>query len=277
MPPRPLPIPTLPQIGDGILSTLRHNGFLTADDIWEDMQRPEPSRRLENVPGIGPARALVLRNWASRNVSDEWHERRRQEQEARRRREEAADAERRRRELEAAAERRRREEAADVARREADAVRRRREADADAARRRREADEEAERARRMARADTIRRQREVAELAWVTWFVAWRRERAGALFRVTVVGAFLIMPLLLFFAKSTWPSGVTGAAVSVLLGLVVLVLLPGLMLIDIFYRFRLIRALKGTHYALLLIALWPLAHAWSMTWIRKIRTRDAST
>jgi hypothetical protein len=129
----------------------------------------------------------------------------------------------------------------------------------------------------MARADTIRRQREVAELAWVTWFVAWRRERAGALFRVTVVGAFLIMPLLLFFAKSTWPSGVTGAAVSVLLGLVVLVLLPGLMLIDIFYRFRLIRALKGTHYALLLIALWPLAHAWSMTWIRKIRTRDAST
>jgi hypothetical protein len=255
MPPRPLPIPTLPQIGDGILSTLRHNRFLTADDIWEDMQRPEPSRRLENVPGIGPARALVLRNWASRNVSDEWHERRRQEQEARRRREEAAD----------------------VARREAAAMRRRVEADADAARRRREADEATERARRIARADTIRRQREVAELAWVTWFVAWRRKRAGALFRVTIVGFFLIIPLLLVFAKSTWPSGVTGAAVSVVLSLVFLVLLPGLMLIDIFYRFRLIRALRGSQYALLLIALWPLAYAWSMIWIRKIRTRDAST
>jgi hypothetical protein len=59
-----VPIPNdLPQIGPGTLALLRSKGYFTNHDILFESH----ARRtvLETLPGIGPARAALLREWAS--------------------------------------------------------------------------------------------------------------------------------------------------------------------------------------------------------------------
>ena len=59
-----IPIPDdLPQIGPGTRALLRSKGYFTNRDILFEIQ--EGRTVLETLPGIGPARAALLREWAS--------------------------------------------------------------------------------------------------------------------------------------------------------------------------------------------------------------------
>jgi hypothetical protein len=55
-------IPLLPTIGAGTLAILRQYSIRSADDIdrYSDLQ---------DIPGIGPAKAAILQEWASANLS----------------------------------------------------------------------------------------------------------------------------------------------------------------------------------------------------------------
>lgn len=63
----PTRIPRLPQVGEGTLAVLRQAGINTNLDLLRiEMRGPG---FLEDIPGIGPGRAAILREWARESAS----------------------------------------------------------------------------------------------------------------------------------------------------------------------------------------------------------------